>query len=68
MEIEKVHIQHCMLYYFHCQKSVAETCKIICKTYGEQLYLKVRANPGFKGFKVEISTLMTNLDLDDLKK
>lgn len=68
-KIEKIHIRHCMLHYFHSGKSAAGTSrKVFTRPMVSILYLKVRANPGFKSFEVKISTLMTNLAVVDLER
>jgi len=58
-----------MLRYFYCGRSTAEINRIIYETCGKHiLSTKVRANLGFKGFEMEISTLMTKLAVDGVKR
>lgn len=51
MEIEKIHIRHCMLHYFHRHKTAAETVRVICETYGESSVSDDVCQYWFKRFK-----------------
>jgi len=58
-----------MLCYFYCEESIAEINRIIYETCDKHiLSMKVRANLGFKSFEMEISTLMTNLAVDSVRR
>ncbi|KMQ88586.1 mariner mos1 transposase [Lasius niger] len=51
MEIDKMHIRHCMLHYFHWRKTAAEATRIICETYGEGVLAENSCRNWFQRFK-----------------
>jgi len=51
MNIEEVHIHHCMLHYFHRGKISTEATRIICKTYGDNIVSEKTYQDWFKRFK-----------------
>ena len=51
MNIEEVHIHHCMLHYFHRGKISTEATRIICKTYGDNIVSERTYQDWFKRFK-----------------
>ena len=54
MEINSVHIRHCLLSELHLGKSAAEAQKTICATYGGGLLTRARVADGFENSEMEI--------------
>lgn len=51
---------------FIAEKVSLKQAELFTKFVVRILYLKVHANPGSKGFKMEMLTLITNLAVDNL--